>query len=380
MRPSSSTSLAMLIVLASGPAAAAETEAHKFFGDARFAYAVSERETRESESLPREDDLRLRLRLGAETRLSEEWKVRGRLAGRFSTEQDSSRFWLKAWAPTRTGLELGDTTIDELYLDYVPAGGNWSLRAGRFQGKFALKGIASKSFDRNNSPNTDINWTDGLHFTYGTNSAWRSHLVLQSNASNGSGQVARAPLTFDDNGSHITMFAAVEAAEPLGSITQRLFTVTYMPSTLATDGLEAPTRDDYLAFTAKLFAEWPVGEMRGGLGAEFGYAPDTPSASLYDPAATGNVDGTAWQVSLNLWDFAPGHNIAFVHGEVTAGWLLSPDFRNNDKLMEVRYQWRISSKWTMTARLRQRQEIDVPAGTPQLRVDDDFYLRFTTRF
>ncbi len=249
----------MLIALASGPVAAAETDAHKFFGDARFAYAVSERETRESESLPREDDLRLRLRLGAETRLSEEWKMRGRLAGRFSTEQDSSRFWLKAWAPTRTGLELGDATIDELYLDYVPAGGNWSLRAGRFQGKFALKGIASKSFDRNNSPNTDINWTDGLHFTYGTNSTWRSHLVLQSNASNGSGQVARAPLTFDDNSSHITMFAAVEAAEPLGSITQRLFTVTYMPSTLATDGLEAPARDDYLAFTAKLFAEWPVG-------------------------------------------------------------------------------------------------------------------------
>lgn len=375
-------SLALCIALVSAPAAAAaETGEHKFFGDARIAFAASERETREKETLNREEDLRLRLRLGVETRLSEEWTMRGRLAGRYSTDQDNTRFWLKAWTPTRTGLEFGDATIDELYLDYAPVGGNWSLRAGRFQGKFALQGVASKSLDRNNSPNTDINWTDGVHLTYGTHGAWRSHLVLQSNASNGSGQVARVPLTFDDDGSRITTFLALEAAEPLGVVTQRLFTMTWMPSTLATNGLDAPARDDYLAFTAKLFAEWPMGpEMRGGLGAEFGYAPDTPSAALFDPAATGDADGTAWQVSVNLWDFAPGHNIAFVHGKVFAGWLLSPDFRNNDRLMEVRYQWRISSKWTMTARLRQRQEIDVPADTPQLRVDDDFYIRFTTRF
>lgn len=381
MKPLRTSSLALCIALAGVPAvAAAETEEYKFFGDARIAFAASERETREGETLTREEDLRLRLRLGAETRLSEEWTMRGRLAGRYSTDQDNTRFWLKAWTPTRTGLEFGDATIDELYLDYAPVDGNWSLRAGRFQGKFALKGVASKSLDRNNSPNTDINWTDGLHLTYGTQAAWRSHLVLQSNASNGSGQVARAPLTFDDNGSHLTVFAAVEAAEPLGPVTQRLFTMTWMPSTLATDGLDAPARDDYFAFTTKLFAEWPVGPMRGGLGAEFGYAPETPAAALYDPADTGDADGLAWQFSVNLWDFAPGHNIAFVHGKVFAGWLLSPDFRNNDRLMEVRYQWRISSKWTMTARLRQRQEIDVPADTPQLRVDDDFYLRFTTRF
>jgi len=380
MRLSSSVLLALCGVLASGPAAAAEIDEFKFFGDARVAFAASERETREGEDLGRETDLRLRLRLGTETRLSEEWKLRGRLAGRYSTDQDGTRFWLKAWAPTRTGLEFGDATIDELYLDYVPVDGNWSLRAGRFQGKFALKGVASKSLDRNDSPNTDITWTDGLHFTYGTRAAWRSHLVLQSNASNGSGQVARAPLTFDDQGSRITMFAALEAAEPLGPLTQRLFTMTWMPATLASDGLDAPARDDYFAFTAKLFAERPVGPMRGGLGAEFGYAPETPAAALYNPAATGDADGLAWQFSVNLWDFAPGHDIAFVHGKASPGWLLSPDFRNNDRLFEVRYAWRISNKFTMTARLRQREEIKVPTDTPALRIDDDFYLRFTMRF
>jgi hypothetical protein len=372
-------SLALFIALASAPAAASSGD-YKFFGDARFAFAASERETRDGETLSREEDLRMRLRLGVETPLSEAWKARGRLAGRFSTDQDNSRFWLKAWAPTRTGLEFGDATIDELYLDYAPAGGNWSLRAGRFQGKFALKGIASKSLDRNDSPNTDITWTDGLHLTYGTRAAWRSHLVLQSNASNGSGQVARSPLAFDDDSSRVTVFAALDAAEPLGPLTQRLFTLTWMPSTLATDGLASPARDDYLALTAKLFAEWPIGPMRGGLGAEFGYAPTTQSETLIDPEESGDADGTAWQMSVNLWDFVPGHNIAFVHGKVGAGWLLSPDFRNNDTLMEIRYQWRISSTWTMTARLRQREEISIPSAAQQARIDNDFYLRFTTRF
>ena len=380
MTPRRRISVALCIALAGAPACALAQELD-FFGDARIAFVASERDTRESETLSREEDLRLRLRLGVESRLSEEWIARGRLAGRFSTEQDDSRFWLKAWAPTRTGLELGDATVDELYLDYAPADGDWSLRAGRFQGKFALKGIASKSFDRNDSPNTDITWTDGLHFTYGTRAAWRSHLVLQSNASSGSGQVARAPLTFDDDASRVTVFAALEAAEARGPLTQRLFTVTWMPSTLASDGLDAPARDDYLALAAKLFAEWPAGPaMRGGVGAEFGYAPNTPAESLFDPAERGDADGLAWQVSVNLWDFAPGHHIAFVHGKVGAGWLLSPDFRNNDRLMEIRYQWRISPRWSMEARIRQREEIEIPASANQARVDDDAYIRFTTRF
>jgi len=362
-----------------GPATAAIEET-RFFGDARLLFSASERDSREGESLPREEELRLRVRLGAESRFSDAWVGRVRLAGRYGTEQDNMRFWLKAWAPTPTGLELGDTTLDELYVDYRRPGSNWSLRAGRFQGKFALPGVASKSLDRYNSPNTDINWTDGLHLTYGLDSPWRSHLVLQSNVSSGSGQVARPPLAFDDDSSHVTVFAALEAAEPVGPLTQRMLTMTWMPSTLATDGLAAPARDDYLALTVKLFAEWPIAEMRGGLGIEYGYAPKTPSGSLYNPNLGGEVDGTAWQFSLNLWDFAPGHSVGYVHGRVNAGWLLSPDFRNNEKLFEIRYQWRFSEKWSLEARLRQREEIKTAGDDARRRVDDDVYLRLTTRF
>ena len=376
-----SISVSFLAALLLAPAAALSEPSPKYFGDVRLGFFATQRQSRDDVETT-DEALRLRARLGAQTRLTETWRWRARVAGRYTTDQDQTRFWLKAWAPTRTGLDEGDATIDEFYFDYAPEDSDWSLRLGRFQGKFALPGVASKSFDRNDSPNVDITWTDGAHLQYELGPTWRSHLVLQANASNGTGQTARAPLTFDDSGSRVTAFAALEATAPWGPLTQRLFAVTWMPDTLATDGLGAATRDDYFALTAKLFAEWPIGAggMRGGIGAEAGWAPNTPVESVVNAGESRSADGVGRQFSLNLYDFAPGHNIAFVYGRAGAGWLLSPDFRNNDRLQEIRYQWRFSRTWSMETRLRRREEIAVPEGTPQARIDDDFYLRFTGRF
>lgn len=378
---SSKISAVALSTLLAVPAVALAEPSLDYFGDVRMAFYATKRESRDGVETT-DEGFRLRARGGAEARLSEAWKWRARVAGRYTTDQDQTRFWLKAWAPTRTGLDEGDTTIDEFYLDYAPQDSDWSLRLGRFQGKFALRGVASKSFDRNDSPNVDITWTDGAHLQYRLNPGWRTHLVLQTNASSGTGQTARAPLTFDDPDSRITSFAALEATAPWGPLTQRLFAVTWMPDTLATDGLGATTREDYFAVTAKLFAEWPIGAggMRGGFGGELGYAPNTPVESVVNAGSSASADGMAHQFSFNLFDFAPGHNIAFVYGRAGAGWLISPDFRNNDRLQEVRYRWRFSKTWSMETRLRRREEISVPAGTPQVRIDDDFYLRFTGRF
>jgi hypothetical protein len=368
-------------ILLAAPATSLAEPALTYFGDARLAFYATKRESRDDVETT-DEGFRVRARGGAQTQLSEAWFWRARVAGRYTTDQDQTRFWLKAWAPGRTGLEDGDATIDEFYFDYAPQGGDWTLRLGRFQGKFALPGVASKSLDRDDSPNVDITWTDGAHLQYRLNPGWRAHVVLQTNASNGSGQTARAPLAFDDQDSRITAFAALEATAPWGPLTQRLFAVTWMPDTLATDGLGAPARDDYFALTAKLFAEWPIGAggMRGGIGGEAGYAPNTPVVSVVNVGAGAGADGLAHQFSFNLFDFAPGHNIAFVYGRAGAGWLISPDFRNNDRLQEIRYQWKFSKHWSMESRLRRRDEIDVPAGTPQIRVDDDFYIRLTGRF
>lgn len=371
--------LACLVAAAPAPATAAGGP--RYFGDARLSFVASEREARDGAETE-DEALRLRLRAGAETRLAEQWSFRGRLAGRLTSDQDRTRLWLKAWAPTRTGLQDGDITLDELYLRYAPQQGDWSLRLGRFQGKFALPGVASKSLDRNDSPNVDITWTDGVHWQYALAPGWQTHIVLQNNVSSGTGQTARGPLVFDEDRSRITTFAALEATTPAGPLTQRLFAVTWMPETLAPEGIGAAPREDYFAFTAKLFAEWPIGAggMRGGLGGELGYAPNTPAEGVVNAGSGRSADGMARQFSVNLFDFAPGHHIAFVHGRAGAGWLISPDFRNNDRLLEIRYQWRISKAWSMETRLRRRTEIDLPAAAAQARVDDDFYLRFTARF
>ena len=370
--------LALALLAATG---ALRAEPVNTFGDARFAFYASEREARDG-TITNDEGLRLRLRIGAEKKLSDEWLLRGRLAGRFTTDQDRFRFWLKAWAPTRTGLEDGDATVDEFFLRYAPAGADWSLRVGRFQSKFELMGVASKAMDRNDSPNMEVTWTDGLHWQYALTPQWRSHLILQSNASSGTGQAARAPLAFDDGASRVTTFAALEASKPLGPLKQRLFAVTWMPSTLATDGIDAERREDYLAFTAKLFAEWPIGNsgMRGGLGGEAGYAPNTPRESVVGAGAGRSADGWARTFSMNMLDFMPNHDIAFVFGRAGAGWLISPDFRNNDRLLEIRYQWRLSKTLSMEARLRRREEIDLPPGVDDARIDDDFYLRFSAKF
>jgi hypothetical protein len=351
------------------------------FGDTRFGYFASEREARDG-SESEADDFRIRLRLGVEAELSPAWLARGRVAGRFSDEQDRTRFWLKAWAPTPTGLELGDSTIDELYLQYSPAGGKSWLRVGRLQTKFELGGVAAKSLDRNDSPSTDISWTDGLHWRYQVLSGWQSHLILQRNVSQGTGTTARPPLEFDDSGSRLSLFAGLESTTSLGPVKQRMISVTWMPSSLATEGVTEARREDYVAITGRLGAEWPLGTqgLRLGLGGELGFAANTPREAAVNAGTVGDAGRTAGQASVNLLDFAPGHGLALVYGWADAGWLLSPDFRSNDELLELRYQWKFTGNWSMEARIRRRKELDVPASALQRRVDDDLYIRLTGKF
>lgn len=363
------------------PAGAPGAEPATVFGDLRTGFFVSERTARDGNESSA-GEYRLRLRVGVEARLADGWLVRGRVAGRFTTDQASTRFWLKTWPPDRTGLEDGDATVDELFLRYGPPGGRWSVRIGRFQSKFELQGVPAKGLDRNDSPNVDITWTDGLHWQQTLSSRWRSHVMLQANARRGSGQVARSPLSFDHRDSRATVFAGVEGTAPWGPVTQRMLAVTWMPRALATEGIAASSRHSYLAVTARAFAEWPLGGsgMRGGLGGEAGYAPSTPRQRLYVPGARGDSDGLAWQVSANLFDFLPRHHIGVVFGRAGAGWLISPDFRNNDSLLEVRHQWRFAKNWSMETRFRRREEIIVPGTAGRPRVDDDVYLRFSGKF
>lgn len=86
-----------------------------------------------------------------------------------------------------------------------------------------------------------------------------------------------------------------------------------------------------------------------------------------------------WQGALNLYDIRPGHHLGAVYGRVGGGWLLSGSFRGNDRLAELRYQWRMSRRWSFEGRYRLREEIRLPAAAERPREDRDFYLRLTAR-
>jgi hypothetical protein len=361
-------------------AASAATPDWTFSGDLRAGYFASERTARDGAESD-DEAFNARLRIAVEHAFNERWRVRTRVAGRFSSAQDGSNAYLRAYAPTRTGAAFGDVTLDEAYLGYQAPDDGLRLRVGRFQTGFALPGVPSKGLDRNDSPNTEINWTDGVHVDMPIGGGWRGHLIGQYRHAKGSGGVAYAPLDFSYPGSRATVFLGLENKQRLGPVTQRMLSLTWMPDSLADRGLADPSRKDYLTLDARIAAEWPLrdGGPKLVVGAELAHALQTPRDAAVGTGGNGDSGGLAWQLQASVHEFAPKQAIGVVYGRADAGWLLSPDFRPNDRLAEIAYQWQFRPKTTLDARVRERRELEHPAGTRE-RVDRDLYVRVTHKF
>ena len=349
-------------------------------GDVRFGYVASETRARSGAETDA-DSLRARARLRLRGDLGGGWHFGGRVAARLDTDQDNEEFWMRTYAPGPAGLENGQGTIDEAYLEYRPAEAPWSLRVGRFQAAWGLDDVMKKSLDQNDSPNFDITWTDGAWLQWKASEDWTTHLVVRHNDRRGPTGSLRRPLEFSDSDSRIGVLALAESKTPVGPLIQRLVTLNWLPSALHPYGVADPRNEDYLAVTAKATAQWPLGEAgtQLRLGGELGYAPNTPRREAMN-SGTGDADSLSWQASLNFMDILPSHNLGIVHGRVADGWLLSSDFRPNDKLTEVRWVWQATAAWQLDARLRRREEIDLPASAARPRRDDDLYVRATWRF
>ncbi len=371
---------AALLATSTGAAAApADTDGWDLSGDLRGGWFASERTARDGAE-SEQDAFNARLRVAMERGFADRWTVRTRLAGRFSSDQEGSDVYLRAHAPTRTGTAFGDITLDEAYLGYQAPDNGLKFKVGRFQSAFAVPGVASKGLDRNDSPNIDVNWTDGVHLDLPVAGGWRGHVIGQYRHPEGSGAVAHAPLDFSDDGSRATLFLGLENKARVGPVIQRMLSLTWMPQSLAARGLADPAREDYMAVDARIAAEWPLrdGGPRFVAGAEVAYAPHTPLASVAGTGGTGDAGGVAWQVLASVYDFAPKHHIGVAVGRADAGWLLSPDYRPNDRSAEVRYQWQFLPKTSMEARFRERRELEYP-GT-RARVDRDVYVRVSHKF
>lgn len=375
--------LAATIVIASASAAfSAETEASPFTfnGDLRGGYFTAHRSDR-NDTHDVTDEFRARIRLGVGVKLSERVQLKARFAGRYSTIQDGSFFSIDDHVPATDGLRRGDSTIDQLYAKFTPDS-RWQVKLGRMHTKFELKGVAKKSLDRNDSPNVDITWTDGAHVIYQADSGWKGHLILQHNADEGATTVRRKPLNFSDDSSRVTYFFAWENNQVWGPIVQRGIDLTYTPDALQVDGSSGGKIDDMLNLVVRGAAQWPVGDngMQFLLGGEAGYAFNTQTHVAAKTGTSGDVSGAALQLSANFMNIIPQHSFGIVYGHVESGWLLSPDFRNNNTLIEGRYLWKRNKKEKLEIRLREREDLDQLVATARKRTDVDLYARYTWKF
>jgi len=347
-------------------------------GDVRGGYFNLRREDRDG-SKDTSDDWRVRVRAGLEWQPADGWTLAARFAGRYSTAQDGHGFALDWHATSPSGLALGESTLDEAYAAYQGEG--WSLKVGRFQVSHQLDGVAKKGLDRNDSPNTDISWSDGIQWQVDLSEGWQATLVADYNDNKGPSNAKHKPLNFSANHARVSGFAALENSEPWGAVVQRSLSLTYLPDALYADG-QAGSASDYSALAGRLALRWPLGDNGPDfmLGLEAGHAFDTPSKVSLGLPGQGDSSGNAWQISFNLMDMVPGHSVGLVGSRAGAGWLLSPDFLPNTEMLEVRYQWLIDSQQRFEARLRYREDIDRLLSTTHERQDTDFYLRYTYTF
>lgn len=349
-------------------------------GDVRGGYYGSQRTDRDG-SEDSTDRLLGRIRAGLEWTPTEMVSARIRVAGRYSTHDNHNYFKLFTTIPDTDGLRAGDATIDQLFVSLKPSR-KLGIEIGRLQTCFELAGVSAGSLDRCDSPNTDITWTDGAHATYRNDGGWNWHLIVQRNLQAGATNVRLPPLSFADNDSRISYFGTVETNDAYGPIVQRAFDVSYLPSSLMTEGSVSGPLEDYIAFVGRLAAQWPLGGTGTQLlaGTELGYAPHTSKKAAIGTGTEGDTGGLAWQVQLSFLDVFPGHSLALQHGRAQGGWLISPDFRNNEILHELRYEWRIVQNHTLTTRFRRRDEMDMLVGAARARRDEDIFVRYTLSF
>ncbi len=76
-------------------------------------------------------------------------------------------------------------------------------------------------------------------------------------------------------------------------------------------------------------------------------------------------------------EFRPNHSIGINYGETGAGWLLSPQYRPNESLVELRYQWRRSRNLSLDVKVRRRKELEQLMLDNQKRDELDFFIQFT---
>jgi hypothetical protein len=321
-----------------------------------------------------------RLRLGADWGIFRNLRLGVRAAGRCFTQDCDPEWVLESATPGPNGLSGGQATLDQAYLHWFRLQ-RFNLAVGRLQTRFVLRGgVYAKSLDRNDSNNVNITWTDGLHATFKNRGGWMSSFVLQRNAANGTGSIRHSPLNFDDGRARNTYFVGFEKMSSERPVAQLAFDASYLPGSLLENGNPEGRRADYWGLVGRLALRWPQRSdgIRLRVGTEVGYAPEAPTAEAV--GLDGDVNQLAWNVVASLMDFKPDHSIGLNYSRTGAAWLLSPQYRPNESLFEIRYQW-WPRRWPLLeARVRWREDLEQLTDRARKRRMFDFYLRVTWEF
>jgi len=362
-------------------AAGRQTFGQNFEGDLRFGYTRTDEDSRDSSDAST-SEWRGRFRAGGSYRITEKLIVGGRLASSCSSDECNPQFVLDSTLPNQSSINDGEITFDQLYIHGLTHE-KFDIAIGRLQTKFVSRaGVFAKSLDRADSTGTNVNWTDGVHGTLRVNNAWTGHLILQKNQADGTGNIRRGPIDFNDEDSRITYFLAGENTRRIGPINQRGFDITYMPKSLLKDGDRSGRIKDYVGIVARFAASWPEGSTgpRLNVAGEVGYAPETPTRAAMAIPGIGDTDGLAWLLSASLVDFRQDHSVGINYGRAGAGWLLSPQYRENEEAIEIRYMWRRSQNLAIDIRARWREELEQLESTAQQRQELNVFARFTLGF
>jgi len=350
-------------------------------GDLRVGYTREETDFRDGTS-ETEESLRGRFRMGGSYNLNEWLIANARIATTCTTDECDPGVDIDDSLDTGSSIDNGTITLDELYL-HVFRQQRFDVALGRLQTKFVTRaGVFAKSLDRNNGNGFNINWTDGIHGTYHLKDESIAHMIAEYNDSDGPSSVRRAPLDFTDSDARVSYFLSWETQNRLGPFTQRAIDITYLPSALLKDGTQSGPIEDYVAIVTRSVIARPFGTKgrRFNIAAEIGYAPETPTRAAVDLAGEGDADGLAWAMYASLMDIWPNHNIGINYARTGAGWLLSPQYRDNEELIEIRYLWRKTQKLAFEFRVRGRKDLEQLIGEPRKRDEVDFFARFTLGF
>jgi len=364
------------------PALGAEPDIWNVSGDLRIHfYAENWRDTRSGGT---DDDAtsgsRFRLRLKRD--VGESCRFQTRFAATATAQDNDWSFYVRPDRDSGTAVNPGTATFDEFFIQCQSADSGSQWRFGRLQSNLDLPHMATRSLDRSQASSLNIGWTDGIAFRQQLGRGWYGEILAQYNGRDGNGQTTRGPLTFDDSDARVGFFGVLGSDADVGPVFMRALALTVYPDALAPEGLASSLREDYVTTTFKIGAGWDLGRSNRRLVAvgEVGRAFETPQRFALGLPGSGAADGWGWQLGADLVNVFPRHTVGLNYGRADPGWLISNDFRQNNELAELRWQFKYSPALRFEFRARWRRELERRAGADFLQRDRDVRVRTTWKF